>query len=171
PASKPPPLQPPPQAPPPPHQETTPKTEKTTPIVAGVSLSSTTESGTFSAPVGNTSYGSMRGPATNPEEVKPYRADTYALPSEVDEEPSVLSEFKLPYPEEARKAGVEGTVRLRLWVDAQGKVNRVKVLRGVGYGLDEAAQKAIAQFKFKPAKKGGKPVPINISFDFHFFLD
>ncbi|MCL2625709.1 MAG: TonB family protein [Cystobacterineae bacterium] len=113
----------------------------------------------------------MQGPASNPTEVKPYRAETYALPSEVDEQPSVLSEFKLPYPEEARKAGIEGTVRLRLWLDAQGKVNRVKVLRSVGYGLDEAAQNAIVQFKFKPAKKGGKPSPINIIYDFHFFLD
>jgi protein TonB len=177
PPPKPPPVRPPPakpppsQAPPPPHEEAAQKPDKPVPIVAGVSLSSTTEAGTFSAPVGNTGYGSMKGPATNPEEVKPYRAEAYALPSEVDEEPKVLSEFKPPYPEEARKAGMEGSVRLRLWIDAQGKVQQVRVLRKAGYGLDEAAQEAIKRFQFKPAKKGGKHVPISFTFDFHFYLD
>jgi len=170
---KPPPVanKPPPSAPPPPNEEAAQKPDKPVPIIAGVSLSSTTEAGTFSAPVGNTSYGSMKGPATKPEEVKPYKADSYALPGEVDEEPSVLSEFKPPYPEAARKAGIEGSVRLRLWIDEMGKVQQVRVLRKAGYGLDEAAQEAIARFKFKPAKKGGKPTPISITFDFHFFLD
>ena len=183
---KPPPPRPPPKVPvkPPPNQKPPPPNEKAeqppdkpVPIVAGVSLSSTTESGTFSAPVGNTSYGAMQGPAAKPEDVKPYSSGkaggtaAYALPGEVDTEPAVLSEFKPPYPEAARKAGIEGTVRLRLWLDAQGKVQQVRVQRKAGYGLDEAAAEAIVRFKFRPAKKKGKPVPINFTFDFHFYLD
>jgi protein TonB len=113
----------------------------------------------------------MQGPATKPEDVKPYRADSYALPGEVDQEPAVLFEFKPSYPEAARKAGIEGSVRLRLWLDAQGKVQRVSVVRKAGYGLDEAAQEAIMRFKFRPARKGGAPVPISFTFDFHFYLD
>ena len=178
PPPRPPPVKPPPaKAPPPPHEEAAQQPDKPVPIVAGVTLSSTTEAGSFSAPVGNTSYGAMQGPATKPEDVKAYRsagvgrADSYALPGEVDAEPAVLSEFKPPYPETARKAGIEGTVRLRLWLDAQGKVQQVRVLRKAGYGLDEAAQEAIVRFKFRPARKGGKPVPMSFTFDFHFYLD
>jgi len=163
-----------PAPPPPPHEEAAQLPDKPVPIVAGVTLSSTTEAGSFSAPVGNTSHGAMQGPATRPEDVKPYaaaKADSYALPGEVDVEASVLFEFKPPYPEAARRAGIEGTVRLRLWLDAEGKVQRVRVVRQAGYGLDEAAQEAIMRFKFRPARKGGKPVPINFTFDFHFYLD
>ncbi|MCL2013199.1 MAG: TonB family protein [Cystobacterineae bacterium] len=175
PAAKPPPPKPPPPnpAPPPPHEETA-QVEPPPPLLAGVSPGSTTESGSFSAPIGNTGHGSMQGPAPNPAEVKPYKADPYAhyaSAHEVDKQPEVRSKFEIEYPEEARKAGIEAAITLRLWIDEHGKVQRVEALQKVGYGLDEAAKKAIMRYQFHPARKGGKPLPSNILYTFTFYLD
>ncbi|HMY59708.1 MAG TPA: energy transducer TonB, partial [Pseudomonadota bacterium] len=49
----------------------------------------------------------------------------------------------VPYPEEARAKGIEGNVILRVSVTESGKVHDVKVIKGLGYGLDEAAVAAI----------------------------
>ena len=176
PVRKPPAKPPPPRAvPPPPNQEAPQAPEEPPPLLTGLSFEATTEAGSFAAPVGNTSHGAMRGPVANPAEVKPYKGGggrgTHVAPGEVDVAPVVLSELKPPYPEAARRAGVEGDVRLRLWLDEKGNVERAELQKKVGYGLDEAAQEAIMRFKFKPAMKGGKPVATYIIYNFRFYLD
>src|SRR6185295_8936074 len=96
--------------------------------------------------------------APNPAEVQAYKAPKYVPPGGADSDPVVDGEVKIPYPEEAKRAQIEGTVRLRITVDLDGRVVEVKVLSGPGYGLDEAARDAIKRFKFKPAMKGGEAV-------------
>ncbi len=64
-----------------------------------------------------------------------------------------------PYPDEAREAGIEGRVLLRVYVGASGSVEQVKVLKGLGYGCDEAAVGfARKKWRFEPATRGGRPI-------------
>ena len=61
------------------------------------------------------------------------------------------------FTEAARAAGVEGKVRVELTVDETGRVVDVRVLQGLGYGLDEAALSAARSATFEPALRCGKP--------------
>ncbi len=64
------------------------------------------------------------------------------------------------YPEEARKAGTEGTVHLEVLIDAAGHVADVTVTRGLPHGLSESAKAAVRQWQFAPVPGAdGKPVP------------
>ena len=77
------------------------------------------------------------------------------------------------YPREAEQGGVEGDVRLRVALNEQGQVHAVRVLSGLGRGLDAAAIDAIKnRCKFKPAiGRDGQPVAFVIeSYKFHFEL-
>ncbi len=61
-----------------------------------------------------------------------------------------------PYPEPARAAGIEGTVHLRLWIAADGRVTAVKVVRSSGHDiLDGAAVNAVRQWRGEPARIAG----------------
>ncbi|MHB8874399.1 MAG: energy transducer TonB [Myxococcaceae bacterium] len=158
-------------APPPPNDTPPPETPaKPVPLVVGISMSSTTASGGFAAPVGNTMYGKTAEKAIAPQEVKPYYAPKYTPVYQVDSEPSVASEVKVPYPPEAIHAEIEGSVLLSIVIDDSGKVVNVKVVKGLGYGCDEAAQKALFRFRFKPAIKNGEPVSTTIPYRYTFVL-
>lgn len=62
------------------------------------------------------------------------------------------------YSQEARAGNVEGVVKLEITLDANGHVVSVRVLKGLGFGLDEAAVAAAKQWTFLPATRCGKPV-------------
>jgi TonB family protein len=62
------------------------------------------------------------------------------------------------YTDEARSARIEGTVSLELEFTAAGDVRILRVVRGLGHGLDEAAQRAALRMRFKPAQSDGRPV-------------
>jgi len=77
------------------------------------------------------------------------------------------------YPPEAEQAGVEGDVRLRVTLSSEGHVDNVRVLTGLGHGLDREAIEALRhRCRFSPAiGKSGKPVAFVIqSYTFHFEL-
>jgi protein TonB len=75
------------------------------------------------------------------------------------------------FSEEARKAKFSGDVQVYLIVNEQGLPTHVRVVRGVGMGLDEKAVEAVRQYKFKPALKDGKPVKVDlyVSVNFQIF--
>jgi protein TonB len=72
------------------------------------------------------------------------------------------------FSEEARKAKFSGNVQVYLIVDEQGNPSHVRVVRGVGMGLDEKAVEAVRQYKFKPAMQNGKPVKVDLYIDVNF---
>jgi TonB family protein len=75
------------------------------------------------------------------------------------------------FSEQARKAGVEGVILLKVTVDASGDVADVKVVKGLGSGLDEKAIEAVRTWKFKPGTEDGTPVrsEIDVEVSFHLF--
>lgn len=61
------------------------------------------------------------------------------------------------YTEEARKLRVEGEVLLEVMFSASGELHVQRVVKGLGHGLDQAAERAAAQIRFHPAKRNGQP--------------
>jgi TonB family protein len=62
------------------------------------------------------------------------------------------------YTDDARSARIEGTVSLELEFTAAGEVRVLRVVRGLGHGLDEAAERAALRIRFKPAQSNDRPV-------------
>lgn len=85
--------------------------------------------------------------------------------------PSVIYSPEAEFSEEARNAKFSGNVQVYLWVDEKGNPSHVRVVHGVGMGLDEKAVLAVQQYKFKPAMQNGKPVKVDlyVDVDFHIF--
>ena len=68
--------------------------------------------------------------------------------------------FPSRYPstlKKARNQRIEGEVLLEVIFEANGKLRVLRVVRGLGHGLDEAAVHAAEQIRFKPALKDGQP--------------
>ncbi|MGA2261732.1 MAG: energy transducer TonB [Acidobacteriota bacterium] len=75
------------------------------------------------------------------------------------------------YTEEARKARTEGIVVLQVTIRANGTVDGFKVIKGLGYGLNEATINTIAsKWKFKPATYHGVPIDFQASIEVTFRL-
>ena len=70
----------------------------------------------------------------------------------------VLFKPKPAYTNEARDKKVEGDVLLQVVFSAAGEVKVEKIVRGLGYGLDESAEAAARQIRFHPALQDGQPV-------------
>lgn len=79
-------------------------------------------------------------------------------PKEVDTRAEITAKPDPTYTREARRMGVQGVVVLKVLLLANGKLDRVRVVRRLPYGLTENAIFAACQIKFKPAIKAGKEV-------------
>lgn len=77
---------------------------------------------------------------------------------------------RIVYPEIAKRAGVQGRVFVKAFVDENGDVVKVELLKGIGAGCDEAAMKAVQETKFVPGKQRGKPVKVQVSIPVVFRL-
>ena len=74
------------------------------------------------------------------------------------------------YTDEARLAKTQGTCTLWLIVDANGNPRDIRVVRGLGFGLDAKAMEAVKHWRFDPALKDGNPVNVQISIEVEFRL-
>ena len=85
--------------------------------------------------------------------------------------PLVLKQAEPEFSEEARRKKVNGNVLVHLIVDEKGLPQDVKVVRGLGMGLDEKAMEAVKQYRFKPAMRGGVPVKVemNVAVNFQIY--
>jgi len=84
--------------------------------------------------------------------------------------PQELSTPDPEYTEEARRAKTQGTCTLWLIVDAAGHPRDIRVVHGLGFGLDAKAVEAVKQWRFDPALKDGRPVSVQISVEVEFRL-
>lgn len=85
-----------------------------------------------------------------------------------DEAPRIISTVKPFYPPRALGEQVQGKVRVQAVFGADGRVRDIRVVRGLGYGLDEAAVQAVRQIRFKPATRDGVPVAAMMTFTVSF---
>jgi len=100
--------------------------------------------------------GSGTGPYVAGNGVKPPTAIYQPLPA---------------YTEDARKARAEGIVLIQAVIRRDGSVDSFKVIRGLGYGLDESAINTIAtKWRFKPGTLNGVPVDVQANIEVSFRL-
>jgi TonB family protein len=87
---------------------------------------------------------------------KPAETSTpHIVPAEILSKPTPL------YTEEARHLHIEGEVLLEVAFEASGHIRVLRVIRGLGHGLDESAIRAAEQISFKPALRDGQPADSN----------
>ena len=125
-------------------------------VVASAGFGNGTAIGDGSGTV-NTTRGTVRQAGFGQTEVAasaPVRTETIApkiVPAEILVKPLPL------YTDEARKLRIEGEVLLQVVFESSGKIEVVRVVRGLGHGLDESAIRAAQQIQFKPALRDGQP--------------
>ena len=94
----------------------------------------------------------------------PYRPGSGITP------PSLIREVKPVYTEEGRHRSVEGDVVMEVVVRADGSIGTVRVLQGLGSGLDQRAIDAVRQWRFSPARRYGTPVDVLVEIAVEFRL-
>lgn len=84
--------------------------------------------------------------------------------------PRLLHEVKADYTDEARRRGLQGDVVLEIVIRRDGTVGDVKVLEGLGAGLNERAIGAVRQWRFEPARRKGTAVDVIVEVAVEFTL-
>lgn len=91
-------------------------------------------------------------------------------PSQSTELPKITSKPAANFTREARENNLQGIVQLRVTFKKNGKIGKIKVVRGIEGGLTEQAVAAAKQIKFEPARKNGKPVTVTKLIEYTFTL-
>lgn len=81
-------------------------------------------------------------------------------PGHTDTPVEVTFKPKPLYTAEARKLGVEGEVLLDVIFSAGGRVEVIRVVKGLGFGLDDSARNAAGEIRFRPGLRDGSPVDV-----------
>ena len=154
------------EAPPVEHPPNT--TDTTTTPVFGVTMESTSKTGTGPAmPVGNTTRPAPT--ATPGAAIKPLAAPVAAV--EVTKMPLPQGRCAGKYTADALVAAVEGVVVLDLIVDEHGRARDITVIEGLPHGLTQAAIAALTACSFTPGEKDGQPVAVRLrGFKIRFVL-
>jgi TonB family protein len=106
-------------------------------------------------------------PAAPGADVSP--ADNDGQEKKVDN-PKLIKRVEPVYPEEARKAGTEGTIVLELKIDTKGAVEAVKILKAGPEALNKAAVEAVKQWKYEPMVIDGEAKPVLATVTVRFAL-
>ncbi|MFZ0859211.1 MAG: TonB family protein [Candidatus Sulfotelmatobacter sp.] len=124
-------------------------------VVASTGFGSGVATGNVSTPspgtVRQAGFGDADVPAPPTVQSRPAQAEAKVIPAEILSKPVPI------YTDEARAKRIEGEVLLEVVLEATGKLRVLKVVRGLGHGLDDAAVHAAEQIRFKPALKDGQP--------------
>ncbi len=97
------------------------------------------------------------------------KEQTYTM-KQVDTPARILTRPAPSYTREARRAGIQGYVILRVVLSSGGKIGRIKVLRGLPLGLTESGIRAACKIKFQPAVKDSLPVSQSLQVEYTFSL-
>ena len=96
-------------------------------------------------------FGDADVPAPPTVQSRPAEQAARLTPAEILSKPTPV------YTDEARAQHIQGEVLLEVVLEASGNLRVLKVVRGLGHGLDDAAVRAAQQIRFKPALKDGQP--------------
>jgi periplasmic protein TonB len=96
----------------------------------------------------------------------------YLAPQELlhTTEPIVIHKAEPQYTKEALDAKIEGEVTLSFAIETNGVPSDIKVVRGLGMGLDEKAVECLKQWRFKAATNHSEPVPAKATVEINFRL-
>lgn len=125
-------------------------------VVASTGFGSGVATGNSRAPSTNNSvrqagFGDADVPAPPTVQSHPAAQAAKVVPAEI------ISKPVPSYTEDARAKRIEGEVLLEVVFEASGRLRVLRVVRGLGHGLDDAAVHAAEQIRFKPALKDGQP--------------
>jgi periplasmic protein TonB len=112
-----------------------------------------------------TDDGSLLHIIRNPDEQVPGY-----LPKQVDTKAEIIERPEPHYTKEGRQAGVQGNVVLKVLLGSSGQIDRVRVVRGLPFGLTAAGIQAACKIKFKAAVKGGQNVPMWLTVEYAYRL-
>jgi TonB family protein len=93
-----------------------------------------------------------------------------AVPSSGLTLPKVVSFKRPPYTDEARRRNIEGTVTVEASFDINGNFRVLRVVKGLGFGLDESALAALKNWRFSPAYRNGQKVSVVTQIHINFSL-
>lgn len=92
--------------------------------------------------------------------------------AQLDVAPSPITQMPPTYPFVARSRGIEGAVRVQFIVTPEGAVKHIDVLDSHPPGTFEvAARRAVQKWRFKPGKKDGHPVAVQMELTIKFQLE
>lgn len=127
-------------------------------VVASTGFGSGVATGNSSGPVSGSratvrqgGFGDTDVVTTSQPKTKSAEPVVKTLPAEITFKPRPV------YTDEGRQLKIEGEVLLEVVFSATGQIRVVKVVRGLGHGLDESAVRAAEKIQFKPALKDGRP--------------
>ncbi|HXM69002.1 MAG TPA: energy transducer TonB [Candidatus Acidoferrum sp.] len=96
-------------------------------------------------------FGSLEVPASPATRSHSTESSSRSTPAEILFKPVPL------YTQEAKNLRIEGEVLMEVVLEATGSLRVVRIVRGLGHGLDDNALRAAKQIHFKPAVKDGQP--------------
>jgi protein TonB len=105
---------------------------------------------------------------STPTEDDKYLAFATTMPELQGGMPALVK--KISYPSVAKQAGLEGKVYAMAYVDENGKVDKVKIIKGLGGGCDEEVERVLNLSTFKPGQHEGKPVKVKTTISVTFKL-
>lgn len=86
-------------------------------------------------------------------------------------QPVLIQQVKPDYTPEALKAGIQGSVKIRIGINEQGQVEEAEVVGPLDPGLDQKAIEAVKKWKFQPAMLKGKPVAMRSRVELEFHIE
>lgn len=104
--------------------------------------------GTIGSTDGDTMGDSTNGPGGRGESQSAYQPGTTRASCAYCPDPQ--------YTDEAREAKLQGTVTLQVLVGADGRAMQIRLVRGIGLGLDDRAVQSVRGWKFIPARDAAR---------------
>jgi len=108
--------------------------------------------------------GDSETPIENPSTVK------VAPIKGMDKPPEIVTRVAPDYPIALRERGIQGVATVEMLVDSTGRVIEAKAVRATLPAFAAKAEKAAAEWKFKPAEADGKKITSRVLIPFEFTM-
>lgn len=80
--------------------------------------------------------------------------------------PPQLGSVDIRFPADARKNGIDGTVKIKMTLGEDGKMRNIVIVQDLPYGVGAAVREAFEKMTFSPAMRDGKPIAMSGSFEY-----